>query len=341
MRHGNLTTPIPATNRLNWGVTNPSKNALLNGDFEIAQRGTSFNLATNNLYTLDRWANSVVPDGGTAASGTITQQSFALGQTAVPWEPQCFIRVNNTSTGTTLGLNSYHVIEQRIEGVRTFAGQTITISFWAQSSIASKKISIELAQNFGTGGTPSTFVSAARSAFTLSSNWQKYTATLTLPSIVGKTLGTNKNDSLAFKFYLQAGSGLDSVTGQTGGLPWGSTGTTDFALTQVEIGQIGTEFEQRPLNLEFLLCQRYCQIIFVTARFLSTAANQVTSAPLFWIPMRVAPVATLITAGSRSTNLSSALLQDINFNGGRYDVKSSASGDTYALADKYLLDAEI
>ena len=41
-------------------------------------------------------------------------------------------------------------LSQRIEGVRTFAGQTITVSFYAKAD-AVKNINIELRQDFGTG----------------------------------------------------------------------------------------------------------------------------------------------------------------------------------------------
>lgn len=339
MKVGILTSASPDIQRAAWGITAPSKNALINPGFAVAQRGTSFNVAING-YILDRWACFSSADGGTTAAGTVSQQQFTLGQTAVPGEPQYFLRCTNTNTGTALGINSYVALGQAIESVRTFARQIITVSFYAQSSIANRKIALEITQNFGSGGTPSAVASVARQIFTLTTNWAKYTATFTLPSLNGKALGTNGNDYLGIGIYLQAGSGLDARTGQTGGLAWGSSGNTDFANIQVEEGAIATDFEWRSLGTELALCQRYLQIINASHRFTATGANIYGSSSLYWQPMRTVPTTTNITAGTRSTNLTSALIQNATTNGGRFEVRSSAAGDCYALGDRYLLDAE-
>ena len=340
MRHGTLVPTQPDIARINWGITAPSKNALLNTGFALAQRGTSFSLAVNS-YILDRWTCFGSGGGGTLASGTVSQQSFTLGQTLVPGEPQYFLRFNNTNTGTALGANSYQALGQGIESVRLFAGTKITISFYAQSSIANKKIAVELTQNFGTGGTPSALVSANRTTFTFTSTWQKYTTTFDVPSLSGKINGTNGNDYLGIGFYLQAGSGLDARTGQSGGLAWGGTGNTDFANIQVEEGDLATDFEWRAPSVELALCQRYLQIINASHRFVATGNNQYGSSSVYWYPMRITPTTTSITAGTRSTNLTSALIQNATTNGGRFEIRSSAAGDCYALGDRYLLDAEL
>ena len=340
MKVGILTSVQPDLQRVEWGITAPSKNALLNPSFALAQRGTSFNLAING-YILDRWACVSSADGGTAIAGTVSQVPFTIGQTAVPYNPRYGLRFQNTSSGTTLGVNSYLTLSQLIESVRLFAGTTITISFYAQSSIASKRIALEVTQNFGSGGTPSALVSAARQTFNLTTSWQKYTATFNIPSISGKTIGTNNNDSLGIGFYISAGSGLDARTGQTGGLSIGGTGTIDFANIQVEEGNLATDFEWRNLGTELALCQRYLQIINASHRFIATAANQYGSSSLYWSPMRSVPTNTNITAGTRSTNLTSALIQNPTTNGGRFEVRSSGAGDCFALGDRYLLDAEL
>ena len=339
MRYGAIIFTNPDTTRINLGVSTPSRNAIVNPGFAITQRGTSFSLGING-YILDRWACFSSADGGTATTGTVSQQSFTIGQTAVPGEPQYFLRIANTNIGTNLGINSYLALGQGIEGVRTSAGGTITISFYAQSSIASKRIAIEVTQNFGTGGTPSALASVARQTFTLTTSWAKYIATFTLPSMSGKTLGTNGNDYLGIGIYLQAGGGLDVRTGQTGGLPWGGIGNTDFANIQVEKGAIATDFEWRSPGVELALCQRYLQIINASHRFIATGNNQYGSSSLYWYPMRTVPTTTNITAGTRSTNLASALIQNATTNGGRFEIRSSGTGDCYALGDRYLLDAE-
>ena len=56
------------------------KNKIINGDFGIWQRGTSFSNPSNGAYTADRWA---IGHNGTGATRTISQQSFAAGTAPV------------------------------------------------------------------------------------------------------------------------------------------------------------------------------------------------------------------------------------------------------------------
>ncbi|MFX9081421.1 hypothetical protein ABTN40_20310, partial [Acinetobacter baumannii] len=58
------------------------------------------------------------------------------------------------------GGSDYESLAQRIEGVRSLAGQTVTVSFWARRIAGSGNIAVDLNQYFGTGGSPSASVSA-------------------------------------------------------------------------------------------------------------------------------------------------------------------------------------
>lgn len=273
-----LRTQLPPTTR----------NEIINGDFLISQRGTSFNLATFS-YTLDRWINNVNPDGGTAGSGTITRQTLGLGE--LSGEPEFFCRIQNTSTGASLGVNSIHTLQQRIESVRKFANSSCTVSFWARSSY-SKRIAIEIAQNFGGGGTPSSNVFVAPQQLNLTTTWQFYTATFSLPSLTGKTIGTNQNDFLQLNIFLQAGSGMDARTGQTGGLPWGSTGTIDFADIQLESGRTATKFDRRFVGEALRFCQRYYETGNVKFTGYQIANNSIGISNTFLVSKRAIPTIT-------------------------------------------------
>ena len=52
------------------------KNKIINGDFGIWQRGTSFSNPANGAYTADRWT---IGHNGTGATRTVSQQSFTAG----------------------------------------------------------------------------------------------------------------------------------------------------------------------------------------------------------------------------------------------------------------------
>ena len=73
--------------------------------------------------------------------------NLSRGQTDVPGNPKFYSRQVTTSANSA---SSYATLNQKLEGVRTFAGQTVTISFYAKAD-AVKNIAIEPYQNFGTG----------------------------------------------------------------------------------------------------------------------------------------------------------------------------------------------
>jgi len=228
---------------------NPSfRNVIINGDMRIAQRGTSATGISNSTYpALDRWKYWL--SGPTV---DVSQQSFTLGQTDVTGEPEFYLR-NTVSSNS--GTSDYVILSQHIEDVRTFAGQTCTLSFWAKSSVSGNKIAIELNQSFGTGGSASSRVVTADSdSVTLSTSWQKFSVTLTLPSISGKTIDPSTNTSyLELYLWLSAGSAYDSRTSSIGN----QAGNFDITLIQFEAGESATEFEHRPYGTELQLCERY------------------------------------------------------------------------------------
>ena len=114
------------------------------------------------------------------------------------------------------------------EGVRTFAGQTATLSFYAKSE--STTIDFFLKQDFGTGGSPSADVDKTPTGVSVTTSWQKFTVTQAFDSISGKTIGCNNDD------YFEVILRIDN----------GSNASVDFAQIQMEIGSAATTFEKRP-----------------------------------------------------------------------------------------------
>lgn len=212
-----------------------SKNALFNGNFDFWQRGSTITTTTGGAYIADRWRHELV---GASGSITVSRQAFTLGQTAVPGEPEYYYRANQTAQPAT----STTAAEQRIESVRSFAGQSITVSFYAKAD-AAQTFELEVAQNFGLGGSPSAEVSLTQD-LSITTSWALYTATFTLASISGKTLGSSGNED-----YL--GIRLNSTTGTN------ATFTLDLSRVQCEPGSGATPFDQRELSEEYQLIARY------------------------------------------------------------------------------------
>ena len=221
-------------------------NRIINGAFDFWQRGTSI---TSNGYLADRWRNAGV--GGTV---TMSRQNFALGDTLGSNNPTYFLR--QTVSGQS-GTSDFAIIEQRIEGVRAYAGQTITVLGWARRSSGSGNMVVEPIQAFGTGGSPSASVPVAAQTVTLTSSWAPFAATFSMPSIAGKALGSNGNDYLDLFFWTSAGSDINDRTNslglQTIGVDlWGvhiKVGTHTTAATDL--------YKQPELGPELERCQRY------------------------------------------------------------------------------------
>lgn len=164
------------------------RNRIINGNFDIWQRGTSLGSGSGARYLADRWRSASI-----GSTYTVSQQPFSVGDTTVSAQAVNFHRVVVTSVANAA---NYCVLAQRIEGVRRLASKTATIALWAKAD-ASKPMAIDLAQCFGTGGSPSSTVSAiGATKVNLTTSWQKLTVTASVPSISGKTLGSNGDDYL-------------------------------------------------------------------------------------------------------------------------------------------------
>jgi hypothetical protein len=216
----------------NIGYGQAGKNELINGDFGIWQRGTSF-ASPSGTYTSDRWLVAI--SGGSL--GTCSQQTFTPATAPVAgYEGQFFLRMASNAGATYLEL------AQRVEDVRSNAGRTVTLSFWAKAT-SSVTFTPLLRQNFGSGGSAN--VDNGGSAIAVaSSSWTRYSVTVSLPSLSGKTIGTSS--------YL--GVILYSSAGTT------ASNTVDFWGVQLEYGSKATPFQTASggsPQAELAMCQRY------------------------------------------------------------------------------------
>jgi hypothetical protein len=216
------------------------KNKIINGDFNIWQRGTSINVSAASYgYGADRWGSYV---GGGGAAVTMSRQSFTPGTAPVSgYEGNFFLRYNRTTTG-----NSDSYLYQRIENVTTFAGQTVTVSFWAKagSAVSFGTGDIYFEQDFGTGGSSAVLTSANTSTQAISTSWTRYSFTVAIPSISGKTIGTNSHLGFVFEFPTSM-----------------STLAFDIWGVQVEAGSVATAFQTATGTIqgELAACQYYYQ----------------------------------------------------------------------------------
>jgi hypothetical protein len=264
------------------GLGGAATNAIINGAFEINQRGFTSS-TTSAVIGFDRWL--LIAVDGTA---TYSAESFTPGTAPVAsLEGSNFARL--VTTGQTLA-SAQTNLRQNIENVRTLAGQTVTVSFYAKAASGNPKISVEGQQVFGSGG--SSTVNKDFGQATLTTSWQRFSLTQNLDGISGKTVGTNSY--LGLNLFVSAGTDLNARTGSLGI----QSNTFDIWGVQVEAGSAGTPFKRNANSLqgELAACQRYYfrQTGATASRFAIGSSNTTTSAELasqFPVTMRVAPTA--------------------------------------------------
>jgi hypothetical protein len=218
----------------NVGYGQAGKNKIINGDFSIWQRGTSFSSTTASQFLADRFYYE-------RGSGTYSasRQTFTPGTAPVAgYEGQYFLRVSPTVAGDMR-------IAQYVENVQTFAGQQVTFSFWAKASTATTIQYVLYTQNFGSGGSgAANNTTGAGQAITTS--WARYSFTVTMDSIAGKTIGTSSYVRFAIDL-------LESFTGDFDTWGW-----------QLEYGSKATPFQTASggsPQAELAMCQRYYQLL--------------------------------------------------------------------------------
>lgn len=211
-----------------------SHNYIINGAFDFWQRGTSFSAA--NAYTADRWTKNYATAFTTE---TISQQSFTSGELEVAGfgGDSFYLR----QAITTVGSSTRSSIIQNIEDVRTLAGQTVTLSFYAKADSSRNLAGLFLIQDFGSGGSADVATGLSGTTIELTTSWQRFSKTVTLPSVSGKTIGSSS--------FLQVRIDMPRADGSTLDI-WG---------VQLEAGSVATPFKRHApsLALEEEACRRY------------------------------------------------------------------------------------
>lgn len=255
-------------------------NALLNADLLINQRGFTSNTATGS-YNFDRWLQQNV--GG---SCTVTPQAFTPGAAPIAGvEGRTFVQMITASQSAA---GDYAMLTQRIEDVTKYAGQTIAISFYAKAGAGTPKIAVEVQQNFGTGGAPSATVSTPISAPTISTSWVRYTVSVAVPSITGKTLGTTPNTSyLEVNLWISSGA-TNATRASSIGI---QNGTFSIWGVKLESGSTASAFTTAHASLaaELAACQRYFQSFGGSTdhQYFGAGFDSLTTETTFWIQYAV------------------------------------------------------
>jgi hypothetical protein len=252
------------------------KNRLINGDNRIWQRGTSYTLTNSSGYgSTDRWFAEEYP----TAAGVLAQS------TSAPTGFQYSMQLGRTSSATVTGTL---IVGQVIETVNCIPlqGQTVTLSFWVKAganySSASNLLTTDIITGTGTdqgSASISSWTGMANNyqAFTLTTSWQRFTQTITLPS--------NESEIAVEFMYVPVGTA-------------GSDDNVYITGVQLEPGSISSPFEVLPYSTELAFCQRYFSYGIQAIWFSYAGAYYVGSSVQFPVVMRSTPTVSLYSGGA-------------------------------------------
>lgn len=237
------------------GATGPLeyRNAIINGRFAIAQRGTSFVAAANNddSYNLDRWY--VLSDGNDVVD--ITQST-----SVVPTGGKYALALDVETVNKKFGIAQ--IIEH--ENCIGLIGETVTLSFKAKVS-ATTKLDNAKAAIVSWSGTADTVTSDIVSAWNVEGTNPTLVANATYENTPANLGLTTSYATYSVTAAVDTASAANIIV-----FIWSDvTDTTlgDFLYVtdvQLELGSVATPFERRPIGTELALCQRYYQRNYAT-----------------------------------------------------------------------------
>jgi len=232
-----------STNKINWSAF-AGKNAIINGGMDIWQRGISIAIPASQVYSsnynADRWCTGT---GNTNQAITISRQ--VTGDTTNLPNIQYCARVQRNAAQT--GVSS-QVFTQSLESANaiSLAGKQVTLSFYARAGANYSATSNALVPIIYTGtGTDQNVnagytgvVSTPLTTATLTTTWQRFNGTMTLPSTITEL-------SVLFQFT-PTGTAL-------------ANDYLDITGVQLELGSTATTFSRAGGSIggELALCQRY------------------------------------------------------------------------------------
>jgi hypothetical protein len=250
------------------------KNKIINGDFSVWQRGSSFTSPSDNGFTADRWRQN---GDGTKGTRIWSRQAFTPGEIS-GYESQYYMRFQQSVAGS--GATYQNILIQPIEDVRTLAGKTVTVSFWAKADTSGRTIAPIAYRFYGTGS-PSSAEGINPSPITLTTSWQRYSSTFFIPSLAGKTISSSDHN-------------LQIILAPT----FNIVQTIDIWGIQLEEGPIATPFTTATgtIHGELAACQRYYYRINAEHTYGILCSVGFANTTSQWygraqhpIPMRIAP----------------------------------------------------
>jgi hypothetical protein len=218
------------------------RNRVINGGFDVWQRGTSISIANGgtNSYTSDRWTGEAAGGGGNATGSTVTWAQAADSSSTYGGNPYYMNISCSSFANTSSAPNSTLRIFQSIESTNMYdlAGKNAVLSFYASMTSASGgTFSGTVYLGYGTAVNDWSSSTYQTATFTPTSTPTRFVLPFSLASGF-------KNGCRLYITVVNTGTTASTVNLNIGSI-------------QLESGTSATPFEKRLFGNELALCQRY------------------------------------------------------------------------------------
>ena len=286
----NLTGTLPAINGSSLTGISTQKNVIINGDFNVWQRGTSFAAIANAAFSADRWKYT---ETGTAVH-TVSRATDVPTVAESGHLSNYSLKVDCTTIDSSIAAGDESQILQVIEGYnfKNVAQQAMTLSFWHKHTKTGT-----YCVAFRNSGADRSYVAEYTQSAT--DTWEKAEITITASPSAGTWNYTNGVGAY-LTWTLAGGSTWQTTadTWQTGNYYATSnqvnaldSTSNNFMIAQVqlEVGSVATDFEIRDHATELAMCQRYYYDMSGVVIGTAWHANFVSNVVEFPVTMRTAP----------------------------------------------------
>lgn len=293
-------------------------NALINGNYDWWQRGTSFAGLSSSTYTADRWKTLL---SGTSLNATLSQD------TSVPNVRSKYSAKLQQLTSSATSVSEFGFLQiMETSNILPLCGNTVTLSFWYKSSITGTHY-YRIYTAYQTGGvdTTSTFT------VTAADTWEYKTITLSafaaISAIATAPTAAGAEIQIGARIY---GSGGTSTIA--------ANGYVQISQVQMEVGSVATVFARAggTIQGELAACQRYYWRAggnSVYQSFANGIATTTTTAQIHVanpVPMRAVPTghgisALGLTDTLTTTGITASVIAQSGINGNLFQFTVSSS----------------
>jgi len=289
------------------------RNLFINGDFAVAQRSVGTVAAGNGTYTtLDRMQTYL---GNTSGAYTTAQTALSAADQATTGQYYAY-DIQCSTADTSIASNAYVMVRQRIEAQfckhlvwGSSAAKTLTLSFWVKSNLTGTTSGVIIKHD----STAQAFL--FEYTINTTNTWEKKVIKVTPPSS-GGTIDVNNGDGLNVQWNLHIGSAYlggsnltwdetNSYYGTTNTLNVLSSTSNDLFITgvQLEVGDVASEFEHLPYDVQLQRCRRYLQRVEASGSDygsfgVGANANTTSSVGNHMLSPNMRAVPTLVTTGT-------------------------------------------